>query len=297
MHKLVLLVPIFFLLACGGSDPEVTEVSTEDSAETSMAASVDTVLEVPEEVPRNDWGEKSLEGAVKKLSTHTFDVDDEGQEVGMGGYSESFIFDERGFILRQSNTGCCGFGFEEIKYKRKEDGTLTHRIFKVDENYDEITEETPLDHKEKYFYDEDGTLVKMKVAGADSVLTEEHMYTWNASGQLIEKKVHDMSYGEDETWSEHYTYNADGQLIQLELVSDTDESLGGREYDYDENGMVIQERITLSDGMIQTYRYTYTFDDQGNWIKRTSKYRTTLPNGEKEDWSAGQTAERTIVYF
>ena len=292
MKNLTLVLLVILLDACAGSQSESQSNCDDHSKDIQTDTISELSEELIEEVPRNDWEEHNLLGNVKHYGIHSYDVDENGEEIGMGGYYESYDFDDRGFVLEMQTSGCCGYGEEHVNYKRKEDGTLTHRIFKRSDDYDAINEETPLDHKEKYFYKE-GVLVEMKIAGADSILKEEHHYKYDEGGQLIKETVYD---GDDNLIKTvNYVYESDYMKESWEFPNEKQNY--SREYYYNDHGDMSQQILNMASGNIQTTEYSYTYDDQGNWTKRTSKYQTVFPDGKKDDWMPGLVEERTIKYF
>ena len=246
MKIIYILLPCLLLLSCGGSDSSESENSEESTEENDTLTSDNDII-IDEAPPRNDWDSEKLNGNVKSVSTHSFDVDKDGNEIGMGGYDDVTIFDEAGYILEKSSNGCCGAANEKIMYKRDSQGNLTHRIFKVVDAWDEITDDTPFDHKEKFFYDDEGVLVKMKIAGADSVLTMEYVYKWDELGRKTKEKIEDVE--EEMSWEVVYTYKE--QIDRVEYKFENTENNYSREYHYGESWDVIKEKLYMADGNIQ----------------------------------------------
>ncbi len=243
-----------------------------------------------EQQPNNDWADKNLKARVKSIAKHSVQIDENGEEFGMGGAYEGYEFNEMGFIVMLDAAGCCGAFDEEVEYKYNDKGQLTHRIFRQTEPGDEIDNDH-FEYKEKYFYNEDGILVKKKVAGEDQQLVKEHEFTLNEEGKLIEEIITDI----EEARKEIITYSYEDKKVTRASKSEDNEY---KEVEFkDENGNTIRHELHLNNGNIQETKYTYSFDEKGNWIKREALRRYVYPDGKKEEWSNSTRETRTIVYF
>lgn len=291
---LTIIFSAILMFSCGGSEGSSTNNDERGSEEESNETDSIAINELYEddESSNNDWTKDGLKGEVKKVAIHSVDVDENGDEIGMGGYYEDTEYNAEGLITQKSSSGCCGAMNEEITYKRDDSGKLTHRIFRIVEPWEEHSNETPLDHKEKYFY-KNGVLVKMKIAGADSLLTEEHEYKLNDDGSIREEKV---SY-EDDSPDHTIKYSYSDEIEEEKHVFENPEKNYSYKYFFDENGLMTKQEMHFADGGVQEVKYKYQFDESGNWIQKEHKYRDTSPEGEKDEWMLSFREKRTITYY
>lgn len=272
---------------------DATEVSNEvsESEEISDEA-VDTIfhLDPEEQNALDNWRKEGLNGHVKSVSLSSVQIDENGEEFGMGGSYENKTFNAFVNISMISRGGCCGALNEEIEYLYNEDRQLTHRILRESEPWDEID----MDHfafKEKYFYTAEGELVKKKIAGEDQVLVGEHIYLYNDDHQLFEEEIINIKKDISEFITYEYSQNkkTESHLTQNKVYKEM--------FFLDENGYVSKQELHLNNDDIQHTKFTYVFDEKGNWIKRESMYRYEYENGDLDDWQNSLREERTLIYF
>lgn len=288
IYKCLLLGAAFFF-SCSSNDKAVVEQSAENLTSSDTTAEME-IVELLESEPKNDWTDNNLNGEVESIATHSVQIDENGEEFGMGGAYERFKFNDKGQITMMKMSGCCGAFDEEIEYKYNEKGQLTHRIFRQAEPGDDIDKDH-FEYKEKYFYNEDGTLVKKKIAGENQQLAREHEFTLNDEGKLIEEIINDLEEGTNEV----VTYSYENQKFSRASKSEDNEYT---EVEFkDEKGNTVRHELHLNNGNIQETKYTYSFDEKGNWIKREALRRYVYPDGKKEEWSNSTRETRTIVYY
>ena len=156
------------LLSCGGDENLDDEQDSNNLKETT-ADTVNKHVVVPDfdslgRYYDTDWEKRNLIGKVLSVSHHSVEIDEDGNEFGMGGSTENMEFNFDGRLVSAGSYGCCGAMNEEIEYKYNDQNQLTHRILVWTEpGEDEEPREEEYDLKEKYFYDDDGILVKMKM--------------------------------------------------------------------------------------------------------------------------------------
>lgn len=293
MKKILLLSSLVLLLTnCGNDTSEKSDDQSIDAMETNpIVASPDEQTEIIDEITFNDWLELGLLGEVSYLGVHSNQLDEYGEEMGMGGAGEGITFNKNGFITEESSWGCCGAELTRIEYKYNANNEITHRIF-FSAFDDEALKTAMYNLKEKYFYN-NGVLVKMKVAGSDSVLTEEHIFHFDKNDQLIKEEVLSEK---DKSYVINYISKDNYKEVSFDYGDESENYK--RTYELDENGRVIREKLYLSSGSIQDVKYTYTaIDERGNWTERTSKSRYINKDGEKENWKPYLIEERNIKYF
>ncbi|MCH2234603.1 MAG: hypothetical protein MK078_10145 [Crocinitomicaceae bacterium] len=287
MKYFLFFIP-FLILACGNEVAETIESENhkQASADTSNVTLVEEIIPSLEvETINNDLTAMYLSGDIESVSIHTFQVDDEGEEIGMGGSYEYYSFNVNGMITQLEIAGCCGTDSEMWEYIYNDGDYLTHRKRYLDSDYDDEYEEFM--EKEKYFYNSDSILVKIKFAGEDKELTKETSFEYDDEGRI---EIELTEYTSDDSYEERsYFYGPD---YTTENVSGSDESMNysSTEY-YSENGMIIREEKTLSVGNMIT-KYEYKLDDRGNWIERTSRYKYE----SEENWNPSTTVTRSIKY-
>lgn len=279
--------------SCNSSeDRQEDEVAVIENSDEDSVIGLNQLPEEEAEAFITDWEKFNLIGEVVYISDHSYEVDDEGEQIGMGGAYVSYGFDSTGRISDKETSGCCGAYFRTIFYKYNDQNQLTHRIiYATDDWSEDITKDADYSSKEKYFYKED-ELVKVKIAGFDQVLTQEKEFEYENEELVLEviTFVH-----EEETETIKYEYSPT-KYVETHFKSDSifDYKI---EHDLDENGNIIEARMYLDDGKIQQERFTYKYDEKGNWIEQTSKYHYILEDGSEEEWRNGNTTERSIKYY
>ena len=289
--KNLILFSFILLLAC--SENSVEDVVKEDTIEepiseinTEVTSEEDIVEDTLIEEVNNDWTKMNLVGDVQSVSIHEFQVDEDGEEIGRGGSYEQYSFNVNGMILELNMDGCCGAESEKWEYIYNEGEYLTHRKQYFDLDRDDKFE--VFEQKEKYFYNSDSILVKIKFAGRDKELTKEISFDYNDDGSLKTKRV---DYVIDGSFVESsFFYGPD---YRTETVTGSDESMNYSITEhYGSNGLVRSEEMNFTQDT-QLKKYEYKYDDRGNWIERLSYYRFD----PDEDWSLSTKATRSIEYF
>lgn len=295
MIKILLPFTLLLVISCGeqnnNSKREKNRRKTEQND--SVSNDTDTIVKTESKEPQHtDWEKFQLKGKVKSLGIHTFQIDENGEQIGMGGSYQGYDFSEDGRFLEESSAGCCGAEFVKAFYVYNDQKQLTHKKF---HEYEPDEKQTLLGlvKKEKYFHNSEGELVKMKMAYADSVLQEEHEYKFNEEGQLIREKV--TFQNDDPNYTILFEYSEDKDVERY--VYEDESKNYKRIYYKDTSGLITSEELYTSKGSIQQTQYIHKFDKQGNWIEAVHNYRYILEDGTKEEWRKGYKTERTIEYF
>jgi hypothetical protein len=128
----------------------------------------------------------------------------------------------------------------------------------------------------------------------------EH-YKFDAAGNLIEKST---TYGDDANAKpddiKHYTYDKHGRVSEEDTVDDAGKVLASAIYTRDAKGYVVGEQNVAADAKppYPTMVYTYEFDKQGNWIKRTQTVTNVAP---EDTWQYSESQHgplvRTLTYY
>jgi len=293
MKKGLILISLasLFLIACSTEQGKMSVSETSETELNSTNSIIEQTDSIHEEDVENDLTRENLIGQVKSMSWGSVTIDEDGEEYGMGGYHEHKKYNKLGRLTELSAFGCCGAMNEEFEYRYNSKGLLTHRILRTSEPGDDID----FEHfylKEKYFYNDEGGLVKKKIAGEDQVLVAEHEYEFDSNGLLVTEDIQDFNGNDSESIS---------FLTSDTKKTETHVDEGGeykRVYFYDDKGQLESDELHLKNGDIQETKYSYlTFDNQGNWTKRESKYRYLYPDGTKDDWQNSLRETRTIIYF
>ena len=287
------LVFITLFMACS------TDTENQDEPHENQGSSkIDSVEVIVEEIvidssgiiPGTDWEKENLKGIVKSVSIHSETIDENGEVYGMGGSHESKDFDRKGKQVEASTSGCCGAAFTTIDYKYNDKNQLTHRIIRQSDDWSEDDSEKEMTEKEKYFYNEEGALVKKKIAGPDKILVREHRYKFDSKGLMVKEEVEDVL--NEDIYTIEYIYEDTKRITKT-----TGASSFTRVYYLNEEGVTTHEELNFEDGNIQEIRYVYEYDEMNNWTKRTSESRSIDENGEKEEWRNYLIETRTIFYF
>lgn len=176
--------------------------------------------------------------------------------------------------------------------------------------------------KTTYSYDSDGVLLRENhysaVSGEPYLETS---YTYDSQGKVkqeIGKNIEDNKvfsrklYSHDlkRNYTEVVEYNSDsvvpgkvgfiwnnqGKVSEAIGFSPTGEILGKGTISYDEKGNIAGVVYSLSDGSPEKReKYTYDFDGQGNWVKKTL-YHWVTEEGQSS-YKLMNITYRTIVYY
>jgi hypothetical protein len=284
----IFLTPLFYCCT-DQSNPDINEFKV---VQNSIEINTDSLISDAENIDssliitKNDLTDFELKGKVKSISIHSQQIDEEGERMGMGGFYESYDFNELGFISTLEMHGCCGYDPEYVNYKYNDKNQLTHRIFLREDEKDYY-------NKEKYFYDTNGVLVKVKIAGFDQVLNEEISFKYYEKGLIRKKEI--LNVVKDKKETVKYTYS-DFKNTETYLDDNGD-------FDYkvvfifDENRNLIEREMHFSDGKIQQQKFTYKYDSENNWITKIDRYRYILEDGTKEEWRNSTETTRGITYY
>lgn len=251
-------------------------------------------------IKKPDWQEKNLVGKVKKLKEKMVFFDDKKQYVafakGEGSPSDienvsiTYVFNQRGYIESFiSENG----DKVPIKYDyRNRTATQIYKKKPGSPAMEIICEFDPLKN-----------MISQTLKMGEQTITEKYKLTYNEKWQVVEeKRTYIMSEKESENSPNSlyiYKYNEKGYVIE-QIVKEPNSS-GDWElksiinYQYNNRGNV-SDKIELE---IQTennrqekkYRYEYTYDTIGNYIK---KVEYLISDREEE---VTYTEEREIEYY
>jgi hypothetical protein len=117
-----------------------------------------------------------------------------------------------------------------------------------------------------------------------------HEFSYDNLGRIIEQKAYRSN--DKLNWSKKFTNSSTGREIRT--FDETGGFLARTVETFDKNGNVIESRILdMSGGVFLTARYTYEFDQSGNWIVRRSSTGGAMPAKTRKP---GLTTFRTITY-
>ncbi len=293
MKNIITFGLIIILISCQGEqvpDAEIQEQHIEESGVDSTNSVTETeLIDSNDVIPNTDWATYELKGRVEYTSESGFVLED-GEELIMTSYYETNEFDRNGKQTSQEIFGSGGLEPQEWEYVYNDQGQLSHRIlYYLDEN-DEHYEE--YDFKEKYFYNEEGVLVKVKMAGFDKELVEEHIYKFNTDGELIEKQEKYTNSGDTNI----LTYEYEEKKKTVYRQKDGEDAGSEHIYTYDDNGLLVEHKLICDDFTLEE-KYTYEYDEYGNWIKQEVTSRYIDPDGVKEEWKKSYRTTRKVKYF
>lgn len=160
-----------------------------------------------------------------------------------------FAYDERGNVIRSAYV----HSVSTTEYVYDENDNLLSQ--RTDSTFDGGTSFTAYE----YTYGENGLLIKKRYydSSKNDII---YQYTYDENNMLI-KEVRSGQSADSET---EYSYNENGLLEKKEHY------FYGRseitEYTYDENGNLLEEKMTASNGQNSLYKYTY--DENGNCLKK-----------------------------
>lgn len=237
-------------------------------------------------VVRTMFGNKTMEFYSKsgKLLKSTF-YNKNGQETG----HETIDYDSEGRIvrielIRNSN------GFEVIeKYKYSNEGRTVKKITRRKNRGISDGDET------KYFFDDKGRLVKSTALYhrryGDS--KEKYICEYDKNDNCVVVIFHERS----NIYKTNKTYNKQGKVIK-EVVYKDGKLYEKRTFKYNDKGdksesctdytaQRKESSFMSSVPSIYKYKYSYVYDDHGNWIKKTE-----MRNGQKNPESS-----RLIEYY
>ena len=184
------------------------------------------------------------------------------------------------------------------------DQTQTRRIKISEGTYDKAGNLT----EDKTYMSSD--IVKMRTVqrvDANTVTFQSDMgdstehYTFDAAGNMTEKSV---TYGSDPNATAdettRYTYDKKGHMTQADVLAEDGGVKSSVVYTRDAKGNIVGVETRAKDAQppYPTLIYTYEFDKQGNWIKRTQ----TVTNVAPEDaWQYSESQHgplvRTLTYY
>lgn len=247
---------------------------------------------------KTDWAYNDLKGAVKSVKkTGTYRYRQNGKFTEWAAIkSELMVFDSKGnktehTFYKEDGT----YDYKQIikrdaVAKTKESGTdlpgSGKGIFRYDDNGNELEEQQyksdgSLISKYINTHDANGNLTMSKGYKPDGSLLTTRKWKYDSKGNTIES---DMGWGIDS-----YKYDGNGNRTE-QLNYNPDGTLKLRyTFKYDDKGNKTEEFKYTATGVLKDHNtWTYEYDKQGNWIKRTQI------TSENEPFSI---EERAFVYY
>jgi hypothetical protein len=148
---------------------------------------------------------------------------------------------------------------------------------------------------QKYTYNSYGLLNMIEIFDEDKSVNRE-IYKYTANGELLSKSNRESEidftiFGDSYSYLEEY--DGYGNIIKKKSLSLWDENNSISLYTYDKNNLLTEYQFTNMFTELKEEEKTtfeYTFDEQGNWIKRVGTVKSNLP----DKW---QITERKINYY
>ncbi len=155
-------------------------------------------------------------------------------------------------------------------YRKEVPGGVPHRTYTFDEAMRPLVERT-------YFPDEDEPVRTVRYTYEDGRLTKA--VERGPEGELLSREV--------------YIYDESGRVEVKRFYDATDSERTRTRYRYDEHGNVVNERtVDGEDTLVALLRYRYTYDEQGNWLTKTTLFR----DSEEAEFEQQSLETRTIKY-
>lgn len=174
----------------------------------------------------------------------------------------TYSYDKNGVLLKENHySAVSGKPYLETIYVYDSQGRSKEKIGKNIED-DKILSRSLYSHDEKRNY------------------TEVADYDWN---NVLRGKI-------------GFIWNNQGQVSEIIGFSPKGDSLGRGTVTYDEKGNVAEMIFSPADGSaVKKEKYTYEFDEHGNWIKKTL-YHWVTEEG-KSFYKLMNITHRTIAYY
>lgn len=254
---------------------------------------------------KTDWKENDLKGKVKSVKTSPMLRTKEGDKLGKWKpwISYSITFDENGNSVERSDFKEDGSLNYHTEYKRDADSKLTETIVTwADEKpagktvctYDtngylseEIKYKSDGSVSSKYIYvnDKNGNWIESQTEKpGEKTMKTNKSYKYDSNGNLIQIK---WNHGEDIWVISDYTYDEKGNRIKW-IDTGADGVLSTITSRFDDKGNETDQFHTSSTKLYDHINWTYEFDKQGNWIKKSTSIDGAVPT-----WIE----ERMIIYY
>lgn len=139
-----------------------------------------------------------------------------------------------------------------------------------------------------YEYDERGFRIRESLINLDGSRKETRL----SQKEWIQRISDYVNLGDTTNLDDGTVIKYDRDRNPIEMSYTTDQGRNSVAYDYREDGIVIGEKINLNGRLDFSYRYTYQFDDYGNWVKQV-KLRS---DSAVSDECPSQVVYRQITY-
>ena len=154
-----------------------------------------------------------------------------------------------------------------------------------------------LEQRTRYQYNKTGTRIASYIYGANDSLQEKHSYKFNANGKQVEWNVHNAKGILDPQTI--YRYNEENQMIESASYNYAGILYFKTVYTYDKKGAIVSSHSYSLDGTLHSQaafvydtsghriaetfeekgrktKNTYSYDEEGNWIKKM-EYENGVP--------------------
>jgi len=256
---------------------------------------------------KNDLYKLNLVGKVKAITETHFTAIERFGEIVKGEQerlgTNSFFFNETGYLIETND-----YDYTKIYQKKKYKYDAQGHLLEMDVYTNTVEKDGELTSKFIYEYDKKGNNIFQKVYEWKGALIFTITRSFDDAGNVEEERIKQgskfLAFGAD--WKKRYKYDENGNIIQMMFytppeIFDYTESYEYKNgilismkrdrnyikvYKYDENKNIIEEN-EKTDTIMSIYKYTYRYDDKGNWISKV-QYR-----GEE----AIKLTERDIEYY
>ncbi|HNQ68893.1 MAG TPA: hypothetical protein PKN32_10970 [Bacteroidales bacterium] len=228
----------------------------------------------------NDKSEqKGLEARIKSIEQSKYYIFN--SEINFNSLAESskIAYDDSGKITFMETYGSENFLICRYEYCYDKNGRLKKTLlYKQDNN---------LSYKKLNKYDSKGFITRQIVFDKKAKRTSCTFYKNDEQGRVIEEEQLDAN---NKTALSYITkkYDNQGNIVEMCHSTERDGKTEKYLYYYDsENHMTGRDYFDESGNLIESLRYKYEYDENGNWVQRTITNMNMLVFVEKRD----------IIYF
>lgn len=211
-----------------------------------------------------------FENRYKRVRYHTTQFDQDGKKIEEVHYRSdgvplpktTYSYDENGVLLKENHySALSGEPYLETTYVYDSSG-------RIKEESSRDIEEKKILSRTLYAHDEKSNFTEVADYDSGDVLRERYRFVWNNQGKV----------------SEIVGFAPDGATLGKQIVK------------YDEGGNVVETILTTAGELaVKKKKYSYEFDDHGNWTRKTL-YHWVREKG-KSFYKLMNITYRTITYY
>lgn len=232
----------------------------------------------------------SLEGALYQW-VYKYNAQDVLTELsgydssGQLDFHTSYDYDAKGRLIKETSFNpdeTISYIVEQSYTRNGFDRRTTYYTSNRDTDY--ISEER---------FDKQGNRVLERNLNAEGQVEYEVSYRYDLQGRLLEE-IAKNSQGELE-YRLTNRYDAQGNLLETVEYGEDNQPFNTYRYTYDDHNNIIERVIEGRNDQKTVYRYSYVYDEKGNWISRETQ--KLLTKFGKAFFEPIEVAKREIIYF